>query len=564
VQFHPEVHHTPNGKTLYENFVRLAGFKGDWTMAAYRDEAIRQIREQVGDAKVICGLSGGVDSSVAAVLIHEAIGDQLTCVFVDHGLLRQNEADEVVSMFRDHYNIPLIHADESERFLGELEGVSDPETKRKTIGRLFIDVFQHYADGIEGAEFLAQGTLYPDVIESVSFSGGPSVTIKSHHNVGGLPEKMGLKLVEPLRELFKDEVRALGHELGLPASFIGRHPFPGPGLAIRCPGEITREKLDILRKADAVYIDQIRKHGLYDEIWQAFVAILPVRTVGVMGDGRTYDYACALRAVTSVDGMTADYYPFSHEFLGETATRIINEVKGINRVTYDITSKPPGTIEWEYVRRLGRLIRAVLLVYAATFAAVLTVQLLWPAPQVSPAPADAILLPRRGDGGRHLPLPDDVTRGRALTCAALHAAGVAPVVVFTGAGNDTLSAAEAMAAVAAEAGMPPQAMIVEPEAHSTIQNAAFGLALLPEAPERLVLVSDAFHLPRAWVIFRILGQRGLSLYATESPLAAPLATRVRWSLREAVVIWVNAGRLAVYGVAGAMGIDRDTRIGWFN
>ncbi|KPQ14600.1 MAG: GMP synthase (glutamine-hydrolysing) [Rhodobacteraceae bacterium HLUCCO18] len=347
VQFHPEVHHTPNGRTLYENFVRLAGFKGDWTMAAYRDEAIRQIREQVGDAKVICGLSGGVDSSVAAVLIHEAIGDQLTCVFVDHGLLRLNEADEVVTMFRDHYNIPLIHADESERFLTALDGVSDPETKRKTIGKLFIDVFQHYADGIEGAAFLAQGTLYPDVIESVSFSGGPSVTIKSHHNVGGLPEKMGLKLVEPLRELFKDEVRALGHELGLPASFIGRHPFPGPGLAIRCPGEITREKLEILRKADAVYIDQIRRHGLYDEIWQAFVAILPVRTVGVMGDGRTYDFACALRAVTSVDGMTADYYPFSHEFLGETATRIINEVKGINRVTYDITSKPPGTIEWE-------------------------------------------------------------------------------------------------------------------------------------------------------------------------------------------------------------------------
>jgi GMP synthase (glutamine-hydrolysing) len=347
VQFHPEVHHTPNGRTLYENFVKLAGFKGDWTMAAYRDEAIRQIRETVGDAKVICGLSGGVDSSVAAVLIHEAIGDQLTCVFVDHGLLRLNEAEEVVTMFRDHYNIPLIHADESERFLSALEGVSDPETKRKTIGRLFIDVFQHHADRIEGAKFLAQGTLYPDVIESVSFSGGPSVTIKSHHNVGGLPEKMGLKLVEPLRELFKDEVRALGHELGLPASFIGRHPFPGPGLAIRCPGEITRDKLDILRKADAVFIDQIRRHGLYDEIWQAFVAILPVRTVGVMGDGRTYDYACALRAVTSVDGMTADVYPFTHDFLGETATRIINEVRGINRVTYDITSKPPGTIEWE-------------------------------------------------------------------------------------------------------------------------------------------------------------------------------------------------------------------------
>lgn len=347
VQFHPEVHHTPNGARLYENFVQLAGFSGDWTMAAYREEAIRKIRETVGNEKVICGLSGGVDSSVAALLLHEAIGDQLTCVFVDNGLLREGEAEDVVTMFRDHYNMPLIHADEQELFLGELDGQSDPETKRKIIGRLFIDVFQKHASAVGGAKFLAQGTLYPDVIESVSFSGGPSVTIKSHHNVGGLPEKMGLKLVEPLRELFKDEVRALGRELGLPASFIGRHPFPGPGLAIRCPGEITREKLAILRKADVVFIDQIRKHGLYDEIWQAFVAILPVRTVGVMGDARTYDFACALRAVTSVDGMTADYYPFSHEFLGETATRIINEVKGINRVTYDITSKPPGTIEWE-------------------------------------------------------------------------------------------------------------------------------------------------------------------------------------------------------------------------
>ena len=347
VQFHPEVHHTPNGKTLYENFVKLAGFSGDWTMGAYREEMIRLIREQVGDKQVICALSGGVDSSVTGLLLHEAIGDQLTCVFVDHGLLRLNEAEEVTKMFRENYNLNLIHADETELFLGKLEGQSDPETKRKIIGGLFIDVFQKYADTIEGAEFLAQGTLYPDVIESVSFSGGPSVTIKSHHNVGGLPEKMGLKLVEPLRGLFKDEVRELGRELGLPDSFIGRHPFPGPGLAIRCPGEITREKLEILRKADAVYIDQIRKHGLYDEIWQAFVAILPVRTVGVMGDGRTYDFACALRAVTSVDGMTADYYPFTHEFLGETATRIINEVKGINRVTYDVTSKPPGTIEWE-------------------------------------------------------------------------------------------------------------------------------------------------------------------------------------------------------------------------
>ncbi len=347
VQFHPEVHHTPKGAKLYENFVRLAGFKGDWTMGAYREDAIAKIREQVGDQKVICGLSGGVDSSVAAVLIHEAIGDQLTCVFVDHGLLRKGEAEQVVTMFRDHYNMPLIHADESELFLTALEGVTDPEVKRKTIGRLFIEVFEKHAKSVGGATFLAQGTLYPDVIESVSFSGGPSVTIKSHHNVGGLPEKMGMKLVEPLRELFKDEVRALGRELGLPDSFIGRHPFPGPGLAIRCPGEITRDKLEILRNADAVFIDQIRRHGLYDAIWQAFVALLPVRTVGVMGDFRTYDYACALRAVTSVDGMTADYYPFSHEFLGETATRIINEVRGINRVTYDITSKPPGTIEWE-------------------------------------------------------------------------------------------------------------------------------------------------------------------------------------------------------------------------
>jgi GMP synthase (glutamine-hydrolysing) len=347
VQFHPEVHHTPKGATLYGNFVRLADFRGDWTMGAYREDAIARIRAQVGGEQVICGLSGGVDSSVAAVLIHEAIGDQLTCVFVDHGLLRQGEAEQVVTMFRDHYNMPLIHADESDLFLGALEGVSDPEVKRKTIGRLFIEVFEKHARSVGGARFLAQGTLYPDVIESVSFSGGPSVTIKSHHNVGGLPEKMGMTLVEPLRDLFKDEVRALGRELGLPASFIGRHPFPGPGLAIRCPGEVTREKLAILRQADAVFIDQIRRHGLYDDIWQAFVALLPVKTVGVMGDGRTYDHACALRAVTSVDGMTADYYPFTLDFLGETATRIINEVRGINRVTYDITSKPPGTIEWE-------------------------------------------------------------------------------------------------------------------------------------------------------------------------------------------------------------------------
>ena len=347
VQFHPEVHHTPNGLMLLENFCHLAEFSGDWTISGFREQAIKKIRETVGDKKVICGLSGGVDSSVTAVLIHEAIGEQLTCVFVDHGLLRKNETDDVIKMFNEHYNMPLIHAQEQELFLRALEGQDDPETKRKIIGGLFIEVFQKYAKDIKGAEFLAQGTLYPDVIESISFDGGPSVTIKSHHNVGGLPKKMGLDLIEPLRELFKDEVRKLGEDLGLPKSFIGRHPFPGPGLAIRCPGKITREKLNILREADAVFIDQIKKHGLYDEIWQAFATILPVRTVGVMGDARTYDYACALRAVTSVDGMTADFYPFEHGFLAETATRIINEVTGINRVTYDITSKPPGTIEWE-------------------------------------------------------------------------------------------------------------------------------------------------------------------------------------------------------------------------
>jgi GMP synthase (glutamine-hydrolysing) len=316
-------------------------------MGAFREEATQRIRAQVGRGRVICGLSGGVDSAVAAVLIHEAIGEQLTCVFVDHGLMRAHEAEEVVRLFRDHYNIPLVHVEAQDLFVGALEGVSDPETKRKTIGRLFIDVFEAEATKIGGAEFLAQGTLYPDVIESVSFTGGPSVTIKSHHNVGGLPERMNMRLVEPLRELFKDEVRALGRELGLPDAFVGRHPFPGPGLAIRVPGEITREKLDILRKADAIYLEEIRLAGLYDEIWQAFAVLLPVKTVGVMGDGRTYDHVCALRAVTSVDGMTADFYPFDMRFIGRVATRIINEVKGINRVVYDITSKPPGTIEWE-------------------------------------------------------------------------------------------------------------------------------------------------------------------------------------------------------------------------
>ncbi len=348
MQFHPEVVHTPDGAKLLKNFVRhVCGLAGDWTMAEFRKTKIEEIRAQVGSGKVICGLSGGVDSSVAAILIHEAVGDQLTCVYVDHGLMRLGESEQVVSLFRGHYNIPLVHVDASTLFLKGLEGVTDPEAKRKFIGKTFIDVFEDEAKKVGGADFLAQGTLYPDVIESVSFTGGPSVTIKSHHNVGGLPERMNMKLVEPLRELFKDEVRELGRELGLPDVFVGRHPFPGPGLAIRIPGEVTRERANILRKADAIYLEEIRNAGLYDAIWQAFAVLLPVRTVGVMGDGRTYDSVCALRAVTSTDGMTADIYPFDAAFLSRVATRIINEVKGINRVVYDYTSKPPGTIEWE-------------------------------------------------------------------------------------------------------------------------------------------------------------------------------------------------------------------------
>ncbi len=348
VQFHPEVVHTPQGKTILSNFVhKICGCPAEWDMGSFVGPAIEEIRRTVGDRKVICALSGGVDSSVAAVLIHRAIGSNLSCVFVNNGLLRKGEAEMVQEVFRDNFHINLDYVDAEERFLTALHRMSDPERKRKVIGGLFIDIFEEEAKRLGHMDFLAQGTLYPDVIESVSATGGPSVTIKSHHNVGGLPDKMNLILLEPLRELFKDEVRALGRELGLPADIVGRHPFPGPGLGVRCIGEITRERLDTLRDADAIFIDEIKKAGLYGEIWQALVCLLPVRSVGVQGDERTYEEVCSLRAVTSEDAMTADWYRFPSDVLQRVSNRICNEVGRINRVLYDVTSKPPGTIEWE-------------------------------------------------------------------------------------------------------------------------------------------------------------------------------------------------------------------------
>jgi GMP synthase (glutamine-hydrolysing) len=347
LQFHPEVVHTENGQKILENFAfQVCGCSPTWRMSSIIDLAVKDIRERVGDRNVISALSGGVDSAVSSLLVHKAVGDKLTCIFVDNGLLRKNEAVKVVDTFREHFHIKLVHVDASERFLAKLKGVSDPERKRKIIGNEFIAVFEEEAMKIEGADFLVQGTLYPDVIESVSFK-GPSAVIKSHHNVGGLPEVMKLELIEPLRELFKDEVRALGMELGLSEEICWRHPFPGPGLAVRCLGDLSRERLDVLREADAIVLEEIKKADLYRDLWQAFAVLLPVHTVGVMGDERTYENALAVRAVTSVDAMTADWAKIPYETLGVISNRIINEVKGINRVVYDISSKPPGTIEWE-------------------------------------------------------------------------------------------------------------------------------------------------------------------------------------------------------------------------
>ncbi|MBC7196257.1 MAG: glutamine-hydrolyzing GMP synthase, partial [Deferribacterales bacterium] len=347
IQFHPEVAHTVNGSKIIKNFiVDVCGCLQVWTPGNFIHSEIERVRERVGDKKVLCALSGGVDSSVVAVLLHQAIGENLTCIFVNNGLLRLNEAEQVIDTFKNHFKINLVYVDAEEKFLEVLKGVSDPETKRKKIGNLFIQVFEEETKKLGDFDFLAQGTLYPDVIESVSFK-GPSATIKTHHNVGGLPEDMKFELIEPLRELFKDEVRQVGLQLGLPAEIIGRHPFPGPGLAIRVLGEVTKERLDVLRLADAIFIEEIKKAGLYNEIWQAFTVLLPVRSVGVMGDERTYEHVAALRAVTSLDGMTADWAHIPYEVLAKVSNRIINEVKGINRVTYDISSKPPATIEWE-------------------------------------------------------------------------------------------------------------------------------------------------------------------------------------------------------------------------
>ncbi len=347
VQFHPEVHHSVDGKQILENFVRgICKCRETWNTGSFIEDSIKRIREMVGDGEVICALSGGVDSTVLAVLLHKAIGDKLHCMHIDTGLMRLNESRKLMYLFEKHFDMSIELIDGSETFLGRLEGVSDPEQKRKIIGKSFVDLFEVGAKRFNNARWLAQGTLYPDVIESVSVK-GPSAVIKSHHNVGGLPEKMNMKVLEPFRELFKDEVRAVGRELGVPDWFVRRHPFPGPGLGIRVLGELSRERIELLQRADAIYIEEIRNAGLYDEIWQAFAVLLPVRSVGVMGDERTYEYTCALRAVTSVDGMTADWYQFPHELLANISNRIINEVRGINRVVYDITSKPPGTIEWE-------------------------------------------------------------------------------------------------------------------------------------------------------------------------------------------------------------------------